>query len=356
MTGKSLGHSKLLDRVTNTLGSRCAHVFAGVSQHVPAQSVRALTETLRRVDADVAVSFGGGSPIDATKVAIASILNDRDLTLEGRELDWASAVAPRDSKTALIHIAIPTTLSAAEYTPAGGVTNEETHIKRGVIDARLQPAIIINDPELTVGTPDWLWISTGMRALDHAIEAIYSIRHQAFTDALAVKAIELLIAHLPPSVRTKGAESLIHRGQCQTGAWLSLYGMINVGLGISHALGHQIGPTWNVPHGVTSCITLPHAMRFMAELAPHRFEHIAAALRISFDADNPTASALRCADRVAQFIGQFDVPQSLRAVGVARADAARIVDSIFEEINFAAVIERRVTRAEIAELLDKAYG
>jgi alcohol dehydrogenase len=278
------------------------------------------------------------------------------MTLEGGGLDWAAAAAPRDGSSAIVHIAIPTTLSAAEYTPAGGVTNEETKVKRGVLDARLQPAVVVNDPELTLDTPDWLWVSTGMRALDHAVETIYSARHQAFTDALAVKAIELLIAHLPSSVRTKASDSLSHRGQCQTGAWLSLYGMMNVGFGISHAMGHQIGPAWNVPHGVTSCITLPHAMRFMATVAPQRFEPIAAALQIRFDAGDPTPAALACSDRVAEFIGQFDVPQSLRAAGVASADASRIADAVFEEINFAAVIGRNVTRAEVAGLLDKAYG
>ena len=356
VTGRSLGASKLLDQVTSALGPRCASLFKGISQHVPMTTVRALTEELRHQRADAVVSFGGGSPIDASKVAIASILNGRDMTLEGGELDWSLAFTPPDTQRALPHFAVPTTLSAAEYTPAGGTTNEETRVKRGVVDARLQPAVIINDPALTVETPDWLWVATGMRALDHAVEAIYSTRRQAFTDALAVKAIRLLFEHLPASIRESGPSRLAHRGQCQMAAWFSLYGAINVRLGISHALGHKIGPTWNVAHGVTSCITLPHAMRFMADIAPQRFEAIAEALDIAFDPVNPRPAALACADRVAAFIAQFDVPHSLREAGVRHEEVARIVEPVHEEINFAKVVDRPVTGAEIARLLEAAYG
>ena len=93
-TGKSLGSSQLLDRVTDAMGPRCAAVYKGISQHVPERAVRALIDELKRVNADAVVSFGGGSPIDACKVAVASILNGRDMTQEGGKLDWAQAVAP----------------------------------------------------------------------------------------------------------------------------------------------------------------------------------------------------------------------------------------------------------------------
>lgn len=356
VTGKSLGASKLLDQVTGALGPRCVAVFRGIAQHAPMATVRALTDELRRSNADAVVSFGGGSPIDASKVAIASILNGRDMTLEGGKLDWDRAMAPRDPGRALPHIAIPTTLSAAEYTPAGGTTNEASRVKRGVLDARLQPAVVINDPILTLATPDWLWVATGMRALDHAVEAIYSTRHQAFTDALAAEAIRLLFRHLPGSIRSRGDEQLAHRGHCQMAAWFSLYGAINVRLGISHALGHKIGPTWDVPHGVTSCITLPHGMRFMAGIAPQRFGPIAEALGIVFEPNNPGSAALACADRVAEFIAQFDVPHTLRTAGVAREEVSRIVAPVHEEVSFAGVVDRPVTADEIARLLDAAYG
>src|SRR5580693_7013794 len=153
--------------------------------------------------------------------------------------------------------------TAATTSGSGGETDESTKMKGVVADPRLQARAVILDPALTVETLAWLWASTGMRALDHAVEGAYSTRHQLVTDTLATRAIALLNAHLLPSLQTHGDEELEHRVRCQLAAWLSIFGMSNTRGGISHALGHQIGPMWNVRHGVTSCITLPHVMRFM---------------------------------------------------------------------------------------------
>jgi alcohol dehydrogenase len=353
VTGKTLGKSKLLDRVTAAIGSRCAAVYKGAAQHVPAATVRELTAEMRRVDADCVISFGGGSPIDTAKVAAASILSNRDATAT-RGIDFAGAIAGGDGRD-LIHIAVPTTLSAGEYTPVGGVTDEATLIKGGVIDPRLQPRTIINDPALSVETPDWLWVATGMRAFDHAVEAIYSIRHQMLTDTLATKAIALLVEHLPASIKTTGEESLGHRGNCQMAAWFSIFGGMNTRFGVSHALGHQIGPKWNIPHGVTSCITMPHVMRFMADIAPQRFGPIAEGLVVRFDLGDPRPAAMECADRVERFIAQFDVPHTLKDAGVKRNEIPEIAEPVHSEIEHAKVVDRPVNREEVIALLEAAY-
>jgi alcohol dehydrogenase class IV len=353
VTGRSLGRSRLLDRVTNALGPRCAAVFKGAQQHVPLKTVRELIDEIKRAEADCLVSFGGGSPIDTAKVAAASILTGRDPGAVRFDLGRSNSAI--DNGRDLVEIAIPTTLSAGEYTPAGGVTDETTRIKGGVIDARLQPRTIINDPTLTVETPNWLWVATGMRAFDHAVEGIYSMRHQLISDTLATKAISLLVEHLPASIKTSGDESLIHRGYCQMAAWFSIFGGLNTRFGISHALGHQIGPKWDVPHGVTSCITMPHVMRFMAGIAPERFAPIAEGLGIQFDRANPRASALECADRVAAFIAQFDVPHTLKDAGVPRNEINQIVGTVLDEVEHSKVVDRPVTREDIISLLEAAY-
>src|SRR5215472_18616995 len=323
----------ILQEVTGALGSRCAGVFSGVVQHVPRGTVNALAAELQRLNADCAVSFGGGSPIDSTKVALYGLLGKREI----------------------IHIAVPTTLSAAEYTHAGGVTDESTRVKSGVYDPRVLPRTVIADPALTLATPDWLWVTTGMRALEHAIECAYAIRHQPISDALASKSIALLVKHLPASIRTEGDERLAHRGQCQMAAWFSIYGAMNTRFGLSHLLGHQIGPKWDVPHGVTSCITLPHAMRFMAEIAPERFGPIAEGFGVPFDPDNPKPGALACADRTSEFIAQFDVPKSLSAAGVPRDEIRQIVDPIKHELDHQGVVDRTMTKDEIQALLEACY-
>jgi alcohol dehydrogenase len=322
----------ILDEVTGALGSRCAGVFTGVRQHVPRGTVDELQAEIGRVNADALVSFGGGSPIDMCKVAAFGVL-------PGREL---------------VHIAIPTTLSAAEYTFAGGVTDETTRVKGGVYDMRVMPRTVINDPVLTLPTPDWLWVSTGIRALDHAIECAYAIRHQPISDALASKAIALLVKHLSASIHTEGEERLAHRAHCQEAAWFSIFGAMNTRFGLSHMLGHQIGPRWDVPHGITSCITLPHAMRFMANIAPERFGPVAEGYEIPFDPANPKPAALACADRTAEFIAEFDVPRTLRAAGVPLNEIGQIVGPIKHELDHMGVVDRPLTEAEVLGLLEAA--
>jgi len=333
VTGKTLGGSASLEKVRAATGARCVAVFKGARQHVPRSTANELQAMIERESADSLVSFGGGSPIDTCKVASHPFL-------EGREI---------------IHIAVPTTLSAAEYTHGGGVTDEKTLVKSAVADPRLQPKTVINDPELTLETPEWLWVATGMRALDHAIETIYATRHYPLSDALGAKAISLLIGHLKPSIKTTGAEQLAHREECQFAAWFSIYGSMNTRFGISHLLGHQIGPRWNVAHGITSCVTLPHAMRFMAGIAPERFGPIAEGFGIPFDRANPRASALACADRTAEFIASFDVPRTLKDAGVSRNEMRQIVPAVLHEVKERAVVDKPITEAEVIALLEAAY-
>ena len=352
VTGKTLGHSKLLDKVKAAAGSALAGVFTGAAQHVPSQTVTELVAEARRVGADAMVSFGGGSPIDTVKNAAWQLMGGR---AGSRTIDFSAAATESGSGREILHVAIPTTLSAGEFTPAGGVTDESSKVKGGVADPRLQARSVILDPALTVETPAWLWASTGMRALDHAVEGTYSTRHQLVTDTLATKAIELLNAHLLPSLQTHGDDELEHRVQCQLAAWLSIFGMSNTRGGISHALGHQIGPMWNVPHGVTSCITLPHVMRFMAEVAAERFAPIAEGFDVRFDARSPRSSAMECADRTAKFIGKFEVPSRLRDVGVPREEISRIAGTVLEEVKRSNTVGVEVTQEQLVKILEAAY-
>jgi alcohol dehydrogenase len=306
----------------------------------------------RRVGADAMVSFGGGSPIDTVKNAAWQLMGGRP---GPRTIDFSGAATESKAGGEILHVAIPTTLSAGEFTPAGGVTDESTKVKGGVADPRLQARVVILDPTMTVETPAWLWASTGMRALDHAVEGSYSTRHQLVTDVLATRAIALLTEHLLPSLQTHGEDELENRVKCQVSAWLSIFGMSNTRGGISHALGHQIGPMWNVPHGITSCITLPHVMRFMAGVAAERFGPIAEGFGVRFDAKSPNAAALECADRTAKFIGKFEVPTRLRDVGVPREEISRIAGTVLEEVKRANTVGVEVTLEQLVGILDAAY-
>jgi len=351
VTGKTLGASPLMDRVKRALDQRLAGVFSGIRQHVPHSTLVAAVEEARRVNADCLVGFGGGSPIDAAKLVAMAILTG---SAAAAPIDFGArkteAVGPE-----LPNFAIPTTLSAAEFTPGGGMTNEETRRKGGRFDERLQSKVVILDPALTLETPDWLWASTGIKALDHALECSYSTRSQMICDTLAAKAIRILRTHLLPSFKGPGHEQVAHRGMCQLGAWLSIFGMLNTRLGISHALGHQIGARWDVPHGVTSCITVPHVLRFMAQTAPQRFEAIAEGFEVKFDPANPGAAAMECAQRAAEFVRSLGVPTSLSEAGVPRSELSEIIEPVLAEINGARSLDRPVTAQEMTALLEGAY-
>jgi alcohol dehydrogenase len=340
VTGRTLGASPLVERVTGPIGARCVAVFTDARQHVPSCAVAQLTTLLQDQRADAVISFGGGSPIDTAKAAVYGLISNPGF--------------PRGARPPA-HIAIPTTLSAGEFTAVAGITDEKTRIKRPVSDSRITPRTVIADPTLTLETPAWLWAASGIRALDHAIESIYSVRHYPVSDAAASSGVTMLLQHLHPSLDTSDPCLLEHRGECQLAAWMCVFGVTNAGFGLSHALGHQIGPRWDVPHGMTSCITLPHAMRFMAALAPERFRPIAEGFGVAFDPARPREAALACADRAAAFIAQFNVPQRLRDVGVPRDELPVVAAIVHEVMDAAHVVDRLVTTDDIVTLLTHAY-
>jgi alcohol dehydrogenase len=332
VTGRTLSASPLLGRVTGALGARCVQVFAGARQHVPASAVHDLAGVLDAAGADCLVSFGGGSPIDAAKAAVQGQL---------------AAGGP-----GLPHVAVPTTLSAGEFTAVAGITDDGSRVKHAVMDPRLAPRAVVLDPELSVATPAWLWAASGMRAVDHAVETLYSTFHHPVSSSQAAAALRILAADLVPSLDASRLEDRLH---CQTAAWMSVQGIAYAGLGLSHALGHQIGPRWNVAHGVTSCITLPHAMRAIAATNPDRFEAIAEALRIPFDVNHPRPAAFACADAVAALVAALALPSRLSAVGVPRTELGDVASIVHDVMKQAVRVGHMVSRAEVSAVLDAAY-
>ena len=341
VTGRTLGASALLKRITDPLGDRCVLAFKDAKQHVPSCSVVELALAIDQSQADCVISFGGGSPIDTVKAAIHTLLI-------GGGGDHSTDEGP-------VHIAIPTTLSAGEFTAVAGITDERTRVKRAVSDPRLVPRTVYTDPTVTLETPPWLWAASGVRALDHAVETIYASRRHPLSEAAAARGLSMLVKHLPASLSTTGAEQLEHRLQCQLGAWLSVFGVTNAGLGLSHALGHQIGPRWDVPHGVTSCITLPHAMRYMAAKAPERFGPISQAFGVSFDVANAKHAALESADRMTRFIAQFQLPQRLRDVQVPLEEIREVAGLVHDILDGAQASDHPPSSEQLASMLTAAY-
>jgi maleylacetate reductase len=155
-------------------------------------------------------------------------------------------------------IAIPTTLSAAEFTPIAGVTDGEKKIKEAYTHPDMAPKAVILDPELTIATPAKLWFSTGLKAVDHAVEQLCNLQRAPMGDAVAAEGLRLLAEGLPACKEEPSI--LVARAMCQHGMWLAISGSASGrGMGASHAIGHTLGGSYGVPHGITSCITL-HAV------------------------------------------------------------------------------------------------
>jgi maleylacetate reductase len=206
-------------------------------------------------------------------------------------------------------VCVPTTLSAGDFSAGAGVTDVARGHKQAIYHLGMMARAVVLDPSLSHRTPEWLWLSTGIRAVDHAVEDICSISSNPFSEGASMQALRLLARGLP-AVKKNPAD-MEARLDCQLGAWMSIMGSQNgVSKGASHGIGHVLGGTADVPHGYTSCIMLPHVLRFNAPVNAARQVWVSEAL------GRPDLSA---GDAVAALIASLGLPATLRDVGM-RAD------------------------------------
>ncbi len=198
----------------------------------------------------------------------------------------------------------------------------------GFRDVRLVPRIIFLDPELTIPTPSWLWASTGIRSLDHAVESILSAKHQPLVDTLALQAVRLIFENLRPS--TDNPQDLGKRLACQTAAWMSFAGVLSVGTGLSHAIGRAIGATWNIPHGITSCLTLSEVMKSEMNRNRARLAAIAEAEGRNVKGVGSDEAAIGAANGVRELVVGLGLSKHLSDYGIKPTDLPRIAKDAAE--------------------------
>lgn len=285
VSGRSLSRrTDAVSTIAAALGTRCAGLFDECEEHTPRESVIALARRLRESDADLVVTVGGGTPIDTVKVALLCLEVGATTT---QDLDrWHVRVNPDGSRFTppvgmgkLRQIAVPTTLSGAEFSDLGGCTDRAAGVKQGFTAPGVCPVAVVLDPAVTVHTPDQLWLSTGVRAVDHAVEAVCSINAQPLTDALCLEALRRFARSLPRN-RADPA-NLDARLESQLGVWLAAGSINRVDYGASHGLGHVLGGAYGTPHGVTSCILLPGVLAFNRQATAPQQQRIAEALGAS---------------------------------------------------------------------------
>ena len=318
-SGTLVRQTDVVEQVRGALGNRLAGVCARIGAHTPRTDVVAAANAARAANADLLVTIGGGSVTDAAKMVALCLGN---AVTDPAQLDAFAARITPDGRVerppcaapALRAIDIPTTLSAGEFNPFAGCTDTVRQVKQSYAHPLMIPRAVILDPAVTLHTPEWLFLSTGIRAVDHAVEGICSADAQPLSDGASLHALRLLGRALP-AVKADPAD-LDARLDCQLGAWMStLHSQGGVSLGASHGIGHVLGGTAGVPHGYTSCIMLPHVLRFNAPVNGDRQGWVSEAL------GRPGEPA---ADVVAALIAGLGLPGRLRDAGVRPAQLDRI--------------------------------
>ncbi|HUJ73805.1 MAG TPA: iron-containing alcohol dehydrogenase, partial [bacterium] len=314
------GPGGLPETIARALGPRHAGTYSGVTAHSPRECVLAGAAQARAAQADLLVAVGGGSVIDATKVMLLCLWQNLQTVealdpFSGRGRPGDPSRRPPGMESAVRMLAVPTTFSAAEFTPNAGVTDSRRKVKDGFSHPLFVPQVVVLDPAATLSTPLGLLLSTGMKAVDHAVERLCSPQTSPYSDATGSQALTLLARALP-AIKAR-PQDLEARLEGQLGMWLSIIGgAAGTGVGASHALGHTLGGSYGVPHGITSCVTLPAVLRWNAAVNAERQQHLLPLLGGRGSASH----------RVAALVRSLGLPGRLRDVGIRRADLPAIAE------------------------------
>ncbi|WP_068312473.1 L-threonine dehydrogenase [Polycladidibacter hongkongensis] len=287
------------------------YVFSGVQPNPTIANVEAGVALLKQHDCDFVIALGGGSPIDCAK-GIALVATNGGSIADYEGVD-------QSAKPQLPLVAINTTAgTASEMTRFCIITDESRHIKMAIVDKNTTPVLSVNDPELMLAKPPALTAATGMDALTHAIEAYVSTAATPITDAVAIKAIELISRHLRAAVRD--GKNIHAREQMAYAQFMAGMAFNNASLGYVHAMAHQLGGFYDLPHGVCNAILLPHVERFNAAVCPKRLKDVAAAMGVDvvhMSAGEGAEAALVAIRQLSQDVG---IPAGLRELDVKEDD------------------------------------
>ena len=282
---------------------------------------------------DTLVGVGGSTISDASRM-IAVLMAEAITTVEqlrqlGEEQDML--LSPNlDGKDLPLQVSIPTTLSAGEFNMGGGnVLDDQAEHKIRVRHPRLHADLIVLDPVMTEGTPDWLWLSTGVKALDHCIERLYTTGNQPAIDAPILAAAEMIFTHLPNS--READEDPKARLQCLVAAWMSMMGAPNFATGLSHAIGHILGVKYSVGHGYTSCVTQPYVMEFNRPVSATKQALLARSAGLDTSGMSDNAAAEAAARAVDDFVLRMGLPHRIRELEIPEEVLPEIAELVLTD-------------------------
>ena len=305
-----------IEKIRKALGSRYVATFDAMPPHTPREAVVAAAEQARAANADLIVTVGGGSITDGAKAVQLCLANNVRAVEDIDKIKANKGVAPPMNAPKVRQVSVPTTIAGGEFSAIAGVTNQRTKVKEMLRHELAMPRAAILDPAVTVHTPEWLWLSTGIRAVDHCVEGLCSREAHPYADAQALKGLSMLAQALP---RVKAdAGDLDARMECQIGTWLSMGGLSSgVPMGASHGIGYVLGAVYDVPHGYTSCVMLPSVMRWNKSANADRQALVSAAF------GQPGKDA---GDVLDGFIRGLGMPRSLQDVRIGPEHFDRIAE------------------------------
>ncbi|WP_020099405.1 iron-containing alcohol dehydrogenase [Mycobacterium sp. 360MFTsu5.1] len=353
----SLAGTEVEQSLRDQFGDALVGVHSNTPQHVPRAAVLRAAATARDGGADSVISIGGGTPIDCAKAVAmclaAGITEPESFEKYRVRFTYPDVYEVPEIPGPLVpHLAVPTTLSAGEHTGLAGVTDESTYEKCAYTAPGLTPVAVVLDPDVAARTPAWLWAASGIRALDHAIEGILSSRSMPIADALGGEALRLLSTNLVHSTENPGDAQA--RTNCLLGSWLSIFAATNVGMGLSHGIGHQLAAEFDMTHGVTSAIMLPRVMEFNEALTRPQLRRIAEAMgRDTRDLDD-AAAARQAITAVRDLVTRLGVTDTISAAGGHRDALPALAERIMGDAAVAAS-RRPVTPDDVLSLLEAAW-
>jgi len=297
-----------IEKIRAALGDRHAVTFDGVPQHTTREAVVKVARHAKDVKADLVVAIGGGSVVDAAKIVLMCMEHE---IFEQDGLDGFETTPDRrfgQFRTPKVRmIAIPSTLSGGEYNSGALVTDTRRKLKQIFNHPMMMPRSIILDPAITKYTPEQLWLGSGTRAMDHGIEAICSSRPNVLVSAVCQQGLRLLHDGLRRTKNSPNDDDA--RLSCQLGSWMSAFGLQGrVPMGASHAIGHVLGGTCDVPHYFCTAVMMPSVLRYNRPATEAAQKLVAAAL------GSPERDA---SEAFAEFVAELGLPRRLADVGVA---------------------------------------
>lgn len=309
--------SKVVDKLAK-LGIQ-ADIFDGAQPNPTIGNVEEGLAKLEQSGADFIISLGGGSSHDCAKgVALVATNGGKIADYEGLN---------KSSKPQKTLIAINTTAgTASEMTRFTIITDETRHVKMAIVDSNVTPAMSINDSELMEGMPASLTAATGMDALTHAIEAYVSTAATPITDACATQAIELIARYLPTAVTEP--DNKVAREKMAYAQFLAGMAFNNASLGYVHAMAHQLGGFYDLPHGVCNALLLPHVEAFNLSVAHERLDRVGTLLV----ENNPNLAGLDVIDAIKKLADIVGIPKSLEELGVKREDFTVLAENALKDV------------------------